>query len=339
MDLRKVQRTNSGTFFITLPKHWAKQVGVNKGTLLGVTESKDGRLFLNPKYDVEKTPQIAIIIRPTRYLSREIVEKYLLGYDEIRVEKKTNISSEERRMIKDTSMRLVGLEIVEESFSRIVLQCLLEPTASPPERILRREYNIVSSMHRDCVTAFLESDSNLAKNVIARDVEANRFYFLLVRILRAVIQNPTTRDKYGIRSIDCLDFRLCGSLVEAIGDRAAEIASKSMTLGGESLPTTIAHDIGIFHTRVFQAQEKALKGFFGHNVAVAEEVRDLKEEMRSMFHDIELQLKRQPVESVPIILAVASAIHQIYNHSLDIADLVMPKPLTKRIEESHRENF
>lgn len=330
MDLRKVQRTNSGTFFVTLPKNWAERVGLDKGGVLAITESIDGRLSLDPQHDVEHKP-LSAVIRPTPYLSREIVGKYLLGYDEIRVEARNNISSEERALIKETSSRLIGLEIVEENFSRIVLQCLLGPTASSPEKILKREYNIAASMHRDGVTAFLERDTSLAQNVIARDVEVNRFYFLLVRTLRAVIQNPSTGEKFGIHSIDCLDYRLCGSLVETIGDRSVEIAHKALTLRGSGTFRTMARSTKMFHSRVFEAQENALKAFFAHNVTLAEEVRDERIEIEEMFHGIELSLNKRSAEFVPVILAVASSIHRIFGHSVDIADLVMPRELHKNV--------
>ena len=45
-------------------------------------------------------------------------------------------------------------------------------------------------MQRDAVNSFIDGDSSLAKSVIARDDENNRLYFLLVRILRTIIQSP-----------------------------------------------------------------------------------------------------------------------------------------------------
>jgi phosphate uptake regulator len=326
MELRKVQRTNSGTFFVSLPKNWAERVGLGKGTALAVSESIDGRLCLDPKYDAERKP-LSIVIKPTSYLDREIVGKYLLGYDRISVEAKYRILPEERAMIKQTSDRLVGLEIVEEDYARIVLECLLEPAASPPEKILRREYNIAASIHRDAVKAFLEGDVHLAKNVIARDVEVNRFYFLLVRTLRTVIQNPSFYEKLGIRSIDCLDYRLCASLVEAIGDRAVEVAYKALALKSVKVSREVLQPIGKFQCMVFEAQEKALKAFFAHDVVLAEEVRDERMKMESVFHDIESTAKKQPTEVVPLILTAASSLYRIFDHSVDIADLVMPKEL------------
>ncbi len=325
MELRKVQRTNSGTFFVSLPKDWAERVGLDKGTTLAVSESADGRLCLDPRYDAKREP-FSVALKPTPYLDREIVGKYLLGYDVIRVEAKNRISTEERALIKKASSRLVGLEIVEEDYARIVLQCLLEPSAFPPEKILRREYNIAASMHRDAVRAFLEGDVHLAKNVIARDDEVNRLYFLLVRILRTIIQNPSLGEKLGIRSIDCLDYRLCASLVETIGDSAVEIVHKVLALKGAKI-SEVSQSIAKFHSMVFEAQEKALKAFFGRNVVLAEEVRDERAKMEQMLHDIESAAKKQSSEVVPLILVVASSMYRIFGHSVDIADLVMPKEL------------
>ncbi|MDH5447520.1 MAG: hypothetical protein OEY24_01470 [Candidatus Bathyarchaeota archaeon] len=326
MELRKVQRTNSGTFFVSLPKDWAERIGLGKGTVLAVSESIDGRLCLDPHYDAERKP-LSVVIKPTPYLDREIVGKYLLGYDEICVEAKNRISPEERAMVKQTSDRLVGLEIVEEDYARIVLECLLEPAASSPEKILRREYNIAASMHRDAVSAFLEGDVHLAKNVISRDVEVNRFYFLLVRTLRTVIQNPSLGEKLGIRSIDCLDYRLCASLVETIGDRAVEIAYKALALKDVKVSGEVSQLIGRFHSMVFEVQDNALKAFFGHDVVLAEEVRDERMKMESVFHDIESAVKKQSTEVVPLILTAASLVYRIFGHSVDIADLVMPREL------------
>ena len=326
MELRKVQRTNGGTFFVSLPKDWAERVGLDKGMVLAVSESIDGRLCFDSRYDAERKP-LSVVLRPTPYLDREIVGKYLLGNDVIRIEAKNRISSEERSLVKQASSRLIGLEIVEEDYARIVLQCLLEPAAVPPKKILRREYNIAASMHRDAVRAFLEGDVPLAKNVIARDDEVNRLYFLLVRILRTIIQNPSLGEKLGIRSIDCLDYRLCASLVETIGDRAVEIGHKALALKDTMVTEEISQLVGEFHSMVFKAQEQALKAFFGHDVILAEEVRDERAKMETVLHDIESAAKKQSAESVPLILTAATSMYRIFGHSVDVADLVMPRDL------------
>jgi len=323
MELRKVQRTGGGTFFVCLPKDWAQRNGLDRGSVVSLSETVNGRLVIDTKYGVEPKPQVAYI-KPGPLLSREIVGKYLLGYDIIRVEAKDRITPSSREQVKQASSHLIGLEIVEEDYSKIVMQCLLEPSAFPPEKILRREYSIASSMHRDAVTAFIEGDVHLAKNVVDRDNEVNRLYFLLVRILRTVIRNPSLSEKLGIRPIDCLDYRLAASLVESIGDQSTQVAQNAIELH-KKVAKEISQLVLKFHNDVYESHENALNALFSRDVSMAESVKAKQETVTTVFREIEKVARAQPVEIAPYILDTASSINRIYDHSVDIADLVMPK--------------
>jgi phosphate uptake regulator len=325
MELRKVQRTGGGTFLVSLPKEWAERNGLDRGSLVAVSERLNGRLVVDPKYGVERAQQTAII-KPTPYLVHEIIGKYLLGYDIIRVEAKDRISPEDRESVKQRSSRLIGLEIIEEDYSGIVMQCLLEPSSFPPEKILRREYSIASSMHRDAVTALIEGDVPLAKNVIARDDEVDRLYFLLVRILRTVIQNPYLSEKLEILPIDCLDYRLAASLVESIGDQSTQIVENAIRLGG-SKPAEKLYQLFLnLHKIAYESHENAMKALFSRDISLAESIRTKREIIASVFHEIETIVHAEPIEFAPYILA-ASSVCRIYDYSLDIADLGMPRPV------------
>lgn len=156
-ELRKMQQTPTGTFFVCLPKSWPEKHGLKKGTLVALNETSDGRLFIDPKYDQSPSPKNScIVVGP--HLEREIVGHYLLGSDIIHIEAQERIDLEVRKIVKATVGSLIGLEIVEESHSQIVLQCLLEPSGFPPEKILRRNYAIVAGMLRDSVNSFIDAD-------------------------------------------------------------------------------------------------------------------------------------------------------------------------------------
>lgn len=324
--IRKVQRTPSGTFFVCLPKEWAERYGLKRGAAVAVSETSDGKLLIDPEYGVAPSPR-TIVLRPGPYLSREIIGKYLLGFDIIRVEAKENISFETRETVKKTAASLVGLEIVEEDYSKIVLQCLLEPSSFPPGKILRRGYTIAAGMHRDIVNALVNGDVYMAKSVIARDEEVNRLYFLLVRILRTIIQNPSLSEKLGVQPIECLDYRLAASLVENIGDECVRAAIKVVELKGTKLTEDLKKLIVEFHSASFEAHENALKAFFASDVGLAVEVRNMREKIEKVVHAIEKSVKEQNLNVVSQILAAVSTLEQIYEHSVDISDLVMPKKL------------
>ena len=82
-----------------------------------------------------------------------------------------------------------------------------------------------------------------------------------------------------------------------------------------------------FHIVCFEAHEDALKAFLVGDMGLAENVRSSREKVEKMFGGIEKIAKAGSLDVVAHILAAASALRQIYEHSIDIADLVMPKKL------------
>ncbi|KON31128.1 hypothetical protein AC478_03275 [miscellaneous Crenarchaeota group-1 archaeon SG8-32-3] len=321
-ELRRMQRTPTGTFFVCLPKSWAKEHGLKKGALVAFDETADGKLLIDPKYDAEQLPRVTnLAIGP--YLGREIIGHYLLGFDIIRIDAKERIDFNIRNVVKATMGSLIGLEIVEENYSQIVLQCLLEPSGFPPEKILRRNYAIVAGMNRDVVNSFVDGDLQRAKSVMARDDESNRLYFLLVRILRTIIQNPRLSEKLGITPIECLDYRLAASLIEAMGDASVKIAAETIELNGLKPSEALRKLLAALQAVCYDAHEQAVKAFISKDIASAENVRNMNEKIETMFTDIEKAAKEETVEIMPQILATASFLRRIYEHSVDLADLVV----------------
>jgi len=335
MELRKIQRTRGGTFFVTLPKEWALKNGITRGSVVYTSITSNGKLIIDPRYDLKPTP-LSITIKPSPYLSREIIGKYLLGYDIIRISARDRITIEQREIVKKTVSRLVGLEIIEENHANIVIQCLLQPDALPPEKILRREYLISSGMLRDSMTAILQGDTQLAESVIARDNEVDRLYFLVVRILRTIIQNPHLSEKLEVYPIDCLDYRLTASLVESVGDQALQIAEHAVGLEGAKLPQDIVAALQSLHESVNEAYQDAVTAFFSRSISLAESIRDKREEVEHLCEYAESACAKLPTETYQRVISVISLVNRVYDHSIDISDLTIPrigKSLTRRYKQ------
>jgi phosphate uptake regulator len=162
---------------------------------------------------------------------------------------------------------------------------------------------------------------------MARDDEVNRLHFLLVRILRTIVQNPNLSEKLGVSPIECLDYRLVASLVEAIGDECVRLAMKVTELKSVKLAEDLKQELADLHTTCFNAHENALKAFLSGDMILAENVRRMREKTEKMFTDIEKIAKVQSLDVVPHVLAAASILRQIYEHSVDMADLAMPKKI------------
>ena len=322
-ELRKVQQTPTGTFFVCVPRAWAQQNGLKKGALVSVDVGSDGKLLVDAKYTIEPIPMVtALNVGP--YLGREIIGRYLLGYDCIDIIAKDRIDSAVRKVVKSTASSLAGLEIVEETSSKISLQTLMQqPSGFIPEKILQRNYAIVAGMIRDAANSFIYGDVELAKNVTERDAESNKLYFLLVRILRTIIQNPHLSEKLGITPIDCLDYRLAASLIEGIGDACVQVAAKTIALDGVRFSGEMQKLLVDLQAVCFEAHEQALKSFVTKDISLAENVRNLRGKMEEIYSNIERVAKDSSVDLMPQILAAVSFLRQIYEHSVDMADLVV----------------
>jgi phosphate uptake regulator len=322
-ELRKVQQTPTGTFFVCVPRAWAQQNGLKKGALVSVDVGSDGKLLVDAKYTVEPMPMVTSLnVGP--YLGREIIGRYLLGYDCIDIVAKDRIDSAVRKVVKSTASSLAGLEIVEETSSKISLQTLMQqPSGFIPEKILQRNYAIVAGMIRDAANSFICGDVELAKNVTERDAESNKLYFLLVRILRTIIQNPRLSEKLGITPIECLDYRLAASLIEGIGDACVQVAAKTIVLNGVKLSGELQKLMIDLQSICFEAHEQALKSFVTKDISLAENVRNLRGKIDVTYTSIETVAKESSVDLMPHILAAGSFLRQIYEHSVDLADLVV----------------
>lgn len=324
MELRRIQMTRSGTFFVTLPKEWAVRHGITRGSIVASLITSNGKLIIDPKYGAEPAPR-TVSLRPGPYLSREIISKYLFGYDVISVESRDRITPDQRDTVKQTLTRLVGLEIIEEDYNRIVMQCLLEPSALSPEKILRREHIIASGMCRDAITALLEGDNHLAKNVIARDNEVDRLYFLLVRALRTIIQNPSLGDRLKIHPIDCLDYRLTASLIESVADQSSQIAEHAIGFKGSEFTDEFSKAIYDLYKIVHEAYNSAVTAFLSHNISIAESVKEKKQSVEEFIQRVESLVNTLTLDKSQDLIIILSLLRRIYDHSIDISDLTTPE--------------
>jgi phosphate uptake regulator len=321
-ELRKIQQTPTGTFFVCLPRDWAKGHGLQKGTQVNLEVTSDGKLFIDPQFDNEVQPKVAVLsIGP--YLSREIIGRYLLGYDIIRVEAKDRIDSNVRNLVKSTANSLAGLMIVEETTSMMSLQCMMQQPFTSPSKILQRNNASAARMIRDAANSFITADTDLAKNVIERDVENNKFYFLLVRILRTIIQNPRLSEKLSITPIECLDYRLAASLIEGIGDACVQLAQNTLELNDAKLSEEIRKLLTELQSACCEANDQAFKSFLSKDISLAENVRNLRTKILDTSTKIESAAKESSVDLMPELLAAVSFLRQIYERSVDMADLVV----------------
>jgi phosphate uptake regulator len=61
LGYRTVQSTGRGSFVMSLPKKWAQEIGIDKGSLIAIKIMEDGSLVLIPRKMEEKRNEKSII--------------------------------------------------------------------------------------------------------------------------------------------------------------------------------------------------------------------------------------------------------------------------------------
>ena len=85
--------------------------------------------------------------------------------------------------------------------------------------------NIALSMHSDAIAAAYMRSRELLNEVIARDDDVDRLYFLSMRQLTAAVQNMQVLKEIGLSEPrDCLEYRMITRHIERVADHAVIIA-------------------------------------------------------------------------------------------------------------------
>ena len=327
---RRLQKIGSSVL-ISLPSEWVKNNNLQKGNMVVIEVNRDNSISLFPS-DVnnENVEEVSIPYSPTAMdsLVNQIYGAYLLGYNIIRIKGKSQISFDNRELIKHTMQKLVGLEIIDEDGFNIISQFLLDANALDAEKILRRMSSIIAGMHRDTLDGLRTKEPGIEKLIMSRDDEVDRQYFLLVRLIRSAMVDQKLASKLNLSNIDILDYRIAANHLESAGDYISDFASALPNIFNTKLLDLVT-EVGILIGRM---QETSVAAFTGKNRSESVEVVKMYGRFNELIKSIkELSAKTAESKNSESTIAILNSIYsmdKIARCWIDIADLVKPVYLT-----------
>lgn len=235
MESRKVQRVGLSTLSVSLPSDWVKEVNLKQGDLIFITQEGDGSLKLNAKPERQVKVEDFVInsdlCNEPEMLERLIVGNYVIGRDTLRLVASKRIRREHVEETRGITRRLIGMSIIEETPSQIVLLCSIDPEKFKMNMLIRRLSIIALTMFDEAIKAVIELDPNLAKDVVSREDEANAIYWLIVRLLHSAQRVRIVAEKIELKEpLQIPDDRLISKCIEKIADCAEYMAKKAITL-------------------------------------------------------------------------------------------------------------
>jgi phosphate uptake regulator len=221
MEFRKLMAFGNSSFIISVPKAWIEKNQLKKGDVL-VVEQKPNELILSTRDEGERRKLNDVTVNPEgktfEEFKTELTSLYVNNYNIITV-----VNVKKPAEVKEIFRNLVGMEVVEETASKIVAKDLLDIQEVSIENIIRRVDIIVRSMLTD--SADLKPEN--AESVIGRDKEVNRLSLLGFRTAKAATDNPRLLKLFNTTYWNVMLSKQVITSLEKYGDQVKRIIRTS----------------------------------------------------------------------------------------------------------------
>jgi phosphate uptake regulator len=318
--IRRLQRIGS-SILVSLPKEWVDANNLDKGNEVEIETGQDS-ISISANKETRPTKELVISypLPKEENIVADITGAYLLGYDIIQINSKSFVPVEDREKIRNSTRRLVGMEIIEEDASHINMQFLLDATTLNPEKILKRMSSISLGMYTDASNGLISDDKSNLQTLSNRDVEVNRQYFLLVRLIRSTLVDKRLANAFNLENIDILDYRVAANLLENAGDSIVELAN---LIYNSSLSKEYLKKIFDVVKDFSKLAEKSINAFIKPDRLLAIEAILLHKKYEEKLSKLIITLDNK--KQLPIdFLNLVYMFEKIAQYWADVADLVKP---------------
>jgi len=322
---RKVQKTGGSTYFVTLPKEWADEVGIKPQATVNLIPSDSGALLLVPE-GLPARNRCTVTIGEWGFdrLQREIIARYIVGFDVIDVES-DKIRTEQRRMVRQIAQGLVGLEIYDESQKTITLHALVNVRDFPVERTLRRTFDIADAMVADAVSAFCQRDAELARDVVERDDDVDRLALLVARQYSLLLRDLVMEEDYGLSRLEFSNYNAVVDQLERVADHAGKISEATLALE-TPVRKAAAAEVAARAENARDIVNRAVQSFVDQSADLANEVLADRESGERLFSVTRRAIGDKHPEEAPSISIVLDSLLRIREYGFNIAEHALDVP-------------
>ncbi len=318
--IRRLQRIGS-SILVSLPKEWVDANNLDKSSQVELETGQDS-ISISANKETRPTKELVISypLPKEENIVANITGAYLLGYDIIEINSKSIIPGKDREEIRNSMRRLVGMEIIEEDASHINMQFLLDATTLDPAKILKRMSSIALGMYDDVLNGLISDDKSNLQTLSNRDVEVNRQYFLLVRLIRSTLVDRRLANAFNLENIDVLDYRVAANVLENAGDSIVELSNFIFNFSLSKEYSKKIYDV----VRDFnKLAEKSIDAFTKPDRLLAIEAISLHKQYEEKLSLLRTSLDNK--KQIPLdFLDLIYMFERIAQSWADVADLVQP---------------
>jgi len=309
---------------VSLPKDWIDSNSIKPGDPVMVRVLSDGTINIDPKMSTEKEENRKMIMvdedESKEHLTRKIIGAYLAGFNVIEVRAHGRLELELKHAVKEISRMVIGPEVIEETSNTLVLHDLSDPVELPQEKCVRRMHLIVNSMHRDAIKALQSSDEDLAKDVIDRDADVDRLYWMAVKQYNLILKDRKLGEKIGVDIYEGMSLVIVARGVERIGDHAEKIARNALTAMETSNKLGDLQEIGKLSEASMSILDRAMEAYFLKDIKGANLIIDQGAELVEKCQDLNVQMRVPSGIAAIAKTSVLDSLTRTTMYAMDIAE-------------------
>lgn len=301
MEPRKVQKTGYNSLSLTLLKQWTQNQKITHGDTLFCHEEEDGSMRLIPgnlAQELDEKDDVAYVIDADQYLDPGLIEQlvisnYIIGRNHIVVRSQYKIANRQMVEIRSAVNHLMGMGIMEETSRQVTLQVALDRDQFTVKALLKRLYSLIASMLNDAMDSLQNLDREAAQNVVHRESEADKLYWLITRLIHTTQAQPNSTEVPRLNAtMELMGNRSVAQDIESIGDHVEAIAtevSRMKELGHTPPPDQIYLKIREVSSETENILKEAMTALLSRDLMLANNA--LSRQLKAQMSDSELRIQ------------------------------------------------
>jgi phosphate uptake regulator len=207
------------------------------------------------------------------------------------------------------------------------LQDLLDSSELSVHNAITRMRLVSLTMLEDAVEALIENDDALAQDVIERDDDVDRLWYMVSRVFRTVLRNPTAATEIGFPRETVFDFQSSARQLERIADHATKVARLALEI--DEVPAEAADPLQELLAEAIEVPETAMDALLtdDHDEAVelATRARARIDEVGVRARDVDKRLREFTPQAAQALGLVVDSLSRTADYGSNIAENALQK--------------
>ncbi|KXB05627.1 hypothetical protein AKJ50_00440 [candidate division MSBL1 archaeon SCGC-AAA382A13] len=228
MASRKIQKSRSGSYLISLPKSWAEEADLKKGDRVKIRKEEDGSLSLLVSEERSKINHKLVLedFKSVHSLQDTIKACYMQGAETISVVSEDGTITEVKEKLRPIVLDLIGSEIYKDRPDKIVFRVLVDPTKFSMQNLIERVHSLISSVFQHALDALKSNNPEIASDSSQRGEDAKRLYRLMIRETKLANIDKEIASAIGIENKgEILVFTIAARGLSRMAHHTVEFAS------------------------------------------------------------------------------------------------------------------